>query len=234
VRRSRVRLAVELEEVEARRLLSGAAQVLSTHTYEVVVSQVQHIMVNLTRTDNVGHASTSLANLAASIPHGSQQLAPLWQNDVAEYDPMVRGSAIATYRRLVGDLKQDVVNGVGTGEITVTGPAGPAFLRLSHLPSAPQASADSVNISNNTSYSLKVVANLSGTTQYITKTIPIQGTAPFNFGTNTNKYITVTISRADNGKPPAPYFTTLNRPINGYYGKLFTVSAFGGFFSVST
>lgn len=234
----KVRSTLGLEECEARSLLSGAT--LTTHTYNLVVANVHRTVANLIRTHDINQATASLNQLAAMIPSGSKDLAPIWQRDLANYNPTARGSSIAITRQLLNDLKQDVVEGVKLGEITVTGPDARLFNRLAHRPGAPgtpgaprpQVSADSVNIANNTGISITVTANLVGTTQNITKTIRGQGPVLFNFQSNTGNYIKVTIEPTTGSTPPT-YTTTLNRPIGGYYGTLYTVSIFSGYFSVS-
>lgn len=233
MRRQKVRYPLGLEEFESRSMLSGAT--LSTHTYNLVVANVQRTIVNLIRTHDVGQATASLTNLAAMIPSGSQELAPVWLSDLAHYNPAGRASGVAVSKQLLKDLREQVVEGVATGDFKVTGPDGPIFTRLAQRSGlgAPQSAADSVTIANNTGLNITVTANLTGTNRSITRMIGVKGSAPFNFGSNTNNYISVTIRRTDNGSPPTPYTTTLNRPISGYHGKLFTVSIFNGFFSVS-
>lgn len=231
----KVRSTPGLEQCEARSLLSGAS--LTTHTYNLVVANVHRIVANLIRTHDINQATASLNDLAAMIPSGSKDLAQTWQKDLANYNPGARGSGIAITRQLLNDLKQDVVEGVKAGEITVTGPDARLFNRLAHRPGTPgpprpQVAADSVNIANNTGISITVTANLVGTTQNITKVIRGPGPVLFNFQSNTGNYIKVTIQPTTGSTPPA-YTTTLNRPIGGYYGALYTVSIFSGFFSVS-
>jgi hypothetical protein len=54
----------------------------------------------------------------------------------------------------------------------------------------------------------------------------------FDFGSNTNNFISLNVSRTGSSQPPQAN-VNLNRPISGYSGKPFTVSVFGGRFSVS-
>lgn len=231
--RKKVACLLGLEECEARSLLSGAT--LSTHTYNMVVASLQRTVANLIRTHDVDQAKSSLTNIAAMVPSGSQDLGPAWLNALERYNPAAHGSGVAITKQLLKDLREDVVEGVAAGDLKVTGPDGPIFTRLANRSGlgAPQSAADSVTIANNTGLNITVTANLQGTNKSITRTIGIRGSIPFNFGSNTNNYISVTIRRTDNGSPPSPYTTTLNRPISGYHGKLFTVSVFNGFFSVS-
>ena len=65
---------------------------------------------------------------------------------------------------------------------------------------------------------------------------PAQGTTtvPFNFGTATDAFMTMDVSRADGGQSPPP-FTNFNlpQPMGGYNAALFTVSVFGSSFNIN-
>ena len=147
----------------------------------------------------------------------------------------MRGSGVAITKQLVSDLKESVVEGVAAGNLTVTGPDGAIFARLARRSGLgnPQVAADSVTISNNTGLGITVTTSLNGTSRTITQMIGVGGSKLFNFNSSTGNYITAMISRSDNGQSPPPYTTSLNRPITGYYGKVFPVSISNGFFSVN-
>ena len=56
----------------------------------------------------------------------------------------------------------------------------------------------------------------------------------FNFGTATNAFMTMDVSRADGGQSPAPFNNIdLSQPLGGYNGTLFTISLFGPYFNVN-
>ncbi len=71
---------------------------------------------------------------------------------------------------------------------------------------------------------------------YITETIPAQGdpTVLFNFGTSTDAFMSMDISRADGLPSPAPFDNVnLSQPLSGYSGTLFTISLVGPYFNVN-
>ena len=59
-------------------------------------------------------------------------------------------------------------------------------------------------------------------------------TKTFSFGRHTNDFIEIDVRRTEAEKPPPPFTTTLNKPPDGYHGKLFTISEIDGRFHVST
>ena len=70
----------------------------------------------------------------------------------------------------------------------------------------------------------------------ITVTIPAQGNSivPFDFGTATNAFMTMDVSRADGGQTPPPFTNvSLSQPLSGYNGALFTISLLGPYFNVT-
>jgi hypothetical protein len=97
-------------------------------------------------------------------------------------------------------------------------------------------SRDTVRIRNNNGFHIDVTARLlvSGSIKpTISRRIgPNGATDTFSFGRHANDFIQVELRRVG-GQTPPPFTTTLNQPIGGYYGKLFTVSEFGGRFNVS-
>ena len=103
----------------------------------------------------------------------------------------------------------------------------------------PTPSLDSVTIQNTTGLALLVTVHLEVPQfqqPFITETIPAQGnsTVLFNFGTATNAFMTMDISRADGGQSPPPFTNvSLSQPISGYNGALFTISVLGPYFNVT-
>jgi hypothetical protein len=226
-------VGLQVEALEPRGLLSGLTPVLTMSTFDAVVASVDRAMEILAATNNVRRVEASLANLASKIPFGRRELLPSWQGDLAVADPRVPGSALAAEQRMIGDLDADVVRGVASGELRVTGHAAAAFSRLAQLPAANVAS---VNIGNNTGRSITVTATLTGTVppQMLTRTIANNGTALFDFGSNGTNYISINVRRSDGLQPPPPLTNyVLNRPISGYNGKLFTITVFANLYSVS-
>ena len=131
-------------------------------------------------------------------------------------------------------------------------------LTLAPAPHAPGASAaeveqavatplvvsrDTVTIRNDTKFNLLVHATLdvSGLPTIHHGLGPhflpsYLSTHTFSFGRDTNDYIEIRVWRTDVefGKPlPHLFTTTLNKPSDGYNGKLFTISEFDGRFHVS-
>jgi hypothetical protein len=232
MRRSISRASLNVEEVEARRLLSGVTPVLTSPTYDTVVADVRRVMANLERTHDAPRAADRLRSLSAAIPLGHRQLAPVWSRDLASYNPAVTGSGRATEQRLLADLEQDVAAGVAAGAFRVTGKDAAAFPRFGS--GAPLSSLDSVRVANKTTLTLAVTVTLNNTGRSIPMTIQGNGAvALFNFGTATGNFMTIQIRNA-NGASPPPYTTGLNRPISGYNGALFSVSLFAGRFSVGS
>ena len=104
-------------------------------------------------------------------------------------------------------------------------------------------SRDTVEIRNDTSFPILVKATL------LVSGLPTisQGIGPhflpsylstktFSFGRDTNAYIEIRVWRTDVefGKPlPHLFTTTLNKPSDGYNGKLFAISEIDGRFHVS-
>jgi hypothetical protein len=96
-------------------------------------------------------------------------------------------------------------------------------------------SRDTVKIQNKTSFEIDVTARLMvpGTIKpTISKRIRRGATDTFSFGRHTNDFIWIEVKRAGGTTPP-PFTVSLNQPLGGYFGKLFTVSEFGGRFNVS-
>ena len=231
MQRSSRRATLRVEAVEERCLPSGVTPILTSHTYDTVVAAVERVASNLVRTHDTARAMARLNTLSAQIPFQSQQLAAAWTTDLASYDPAVRGSGLATEKLLLANLKQDVAAGVAAGAIRVTGRHAPVFSQPG--PRAPQASVDSVQVANNTSLTLSVTVTLNNTGRSISMQIPSnQAPALFDFGTQTGNFMSITVSNA-NGSSPSPFTTGLNMPVGGYNGTLFSVSVFGGVFSVS-
>jgi hypothetical protein len=196
-----------------------------------VAAVVERTAMNLARTHNLSRASTRLTDLASEIPDGLQQLAPVWRHDLASHNPQTPGSGRAFRRQLLADLKHDVAAGVAAGEFRLIGPGAAAYLRSAVLP---QASLDSVTIFNSTGFGITVSASLNGTGRTLPpRTIANSTSSLFDFGSSTNNFISINVSRTGSSQPPPFTNVILNRPISGYSGKQFTVSVFGGRFSVS-
>ena len=103
----------------------------------------------------------------------------------------------------------------------------------------PAPSLDSVSIHNTTGLALLVTVRLQVPQvqkPWITQTIPAQGTTTvlFNFGITTDAFMTMDVRRADGGQSPPPLTNlSLDQPMGGYNGTLFTISVFGSYFNVS-
>jgi hypothetical protein len=203
---------------------------LTTGALEAVAAEVERTAINLGRTHNPSLASARLRELASQVPDGLAQLAPVWQNDLATYNPHSPGSGQAFGRRLLADLKQDVAAAVGAGEVRLTGPGASAYLGSAVLP---QASADSVTIFNSTGFTISVGAFLNSPSRNIPARTIANGTSSlFEFGSNGNGYISINVSRYGSSQPPQASLN-LGRPVSGYNGKQFAVSLVAGRFSVS-
>lgn len=233
------RVSPGVEMVESRVLPSAAPVLISTAMLKSVAREVRAIMVNLAATGNVTQAGAELAHLSTRIPSGPEGLAPTWQADLALYRPHRAASVTLVQRRILGDLSQFVQSGTVTGPIGTTSPSPGQGGGCPILP-APLASLDSVTIQNTTGLALRVTVHLQVPQvqkPYISKVIPAQGqtSALFNFGTATNAFMTIDVSRADGGQSPPPLNgVSLDQPMNGYNGTPFTVSIFGSYFNISS
>ena len=103
----------------------------------------------------------------------------------------------------------------------------------------PTPSLDSVRIQNTTGLTLVVTVYLNDSQNpepYIMETIPARGntTALFNFGTATNAFMTMNVSRADGLQSPTPFDNIqLSQPLGGYSETLFSISLVGPYFNVN-
>ena len=103
----------------------------------------------------------------------------------------------------------------------------------------PAPSLDSVRIQNTTGLALVVTIHLEVPQPQqpeITETISAQANSSvlFNFGTATDAFMTMDVSRADRGQSPAPFNDIdLSQPLNGYSGTVFTISLLGPYFNVT-
>jgi hypothetical protein len=97
-------------------------------------------------------------------------------------------------------------------------------------------SRDTVQIRNNTSFHVHVIARLlvhGSIKPTISHQIGPNGSvAVFSFGRHAQDFIAIEVRRVGGTTPP-PFALTLNMPLGGYHGKLFTVSVFGDRFNVS-
>jgi hypothetical protein len=211
-------------------MLSTLPPVLTMSHLRTVIAEVERTVRNLSRTHNLNLAAARLARIGAQIPGGLQELVPVWEHDLAGHNPRAPRSGRAFERELLADLKHNVAAGVAAGEFRLSGLGAGAYLASAALP---QASRDSVTIVNNTGFSINVSATLNGTTRTIpSRTIANGSSSLFDFASTTNNFISINISRTGSNQPPSRS-VTLSRPISGYDGKSFTISVFGGTFSVS-
>lgn len=230
MRKPKTRIAPRVETMETRSMLSGFTPVLLMGTVKLVATAVDRTVLHLTRTDQLNDGPAQIAALALNIPDGSQTLAPAWQSALASYNPQTPGSWRTFTLQVCADLKQDVAAGVAAGQFRLMGAGSAAYLRSTGLP---QASVDSVTIFNSTGFGITVSSSLNGTGRTIPpRTIANSTSSLFDFGSSTNSFISINVSRTSSNQPPPANFT-LDRPISGYHGKQFTVSVFGGVFSVT-
>jgi hypothetical protein len=96
-------------------------------------------------------------------------------------------------------------------------------------------SRDTVHIRNNTSFHIDVIARLlvpGSIKPTISRRIGPNGSvAVFSFGRHAHDFIEIEVRRVGGTTPP-PFALILNMPLDGYNGKLFTVSVLGGHFNV--
>jgi hypothetical protein len=245
MRRSRKSVSPGVEMVESRVLLSAAAPLLTQRALNGIVHDVRGIMSTLARTKDTAQASAHLTRLSSRIPFGPEELAPIWQNDLELYNPHKAASVTTTENLILGDLYQYVQGGEGgggkppvTGSGSTTSPAPSQGTGGTTNP-APQPSLDSVSIDNTTGLTLVVTVHLEVPQvqkPWITETIPAQGntTVLFNFGTATDAFMTMDVSQPDGSQTPPPWTgLSLDQPMSGYNGTLFTISAFGSYFNVT-
>ena len=234
--------------MDARVLPSAAAPLLTQHALHGVVREVRATMNTLARTGDAAGASGKLNALASSIPSGSEGLAPMWRNDLGLYRPNRPGSVAVAETRILGDLRRFVRGGrQGGGGAPVASPAptppeppqGTSPTTTNTPAPSPSPSVDNVTIRNTTGLALVVTVHLQVPQvqkPWITETIPAQGTTalPFDFRTATRAFMTMDIARADGGQSPSPFdHLSLDQPIGGYDGEVFTISVFGSNFNVT-
>jgi hypothetical protein len=230
--------------IESRVLLSTAVPLLSKHALSGVVHDVKAIVSTLAKTQDTVQASAHLTGLSSRIPSGPEGLAPSWRSDIGLYHAHSARSVIATERRILGDLYRYVQAGVDGGNRPVTGSGSatsttPGPGTGGTATPVPAPSLDSVRIQNTTGLALLVTVHLKvpQTPQpWITETIPAQGSSivSFDFGTATNAFITMDVSRADGGQTPPPFTNiSLSQPLSGYNGALFTISLIGPYFNIT-
>jgi len=244
MRRRKMSVLPSVDVMEPRVLLSTAAPLLANHALSGVVRDVRAIMSTLAKTEDTVQASAHLTGLSSRIPSGPEGLAPSWRSDIGLYRPHSAKSIITTERRILGDLYRYVQDGVDGGNRPVTGLGSttsttPGQGTGGTATPVPAPSLDSVRIQNTTGLALLVTVHLKVPQiqqPWITETIPAQGSSivPFDFGTATNAFMTMDVSRADGGQTPPPWTNiSLSQPISGYNGALFTISLFGPYFNVT-
>jgi hypothetical protein len=259
MRRMKMSISPSVDVMEPRVLPSTGVPLLSNHALSGVVRDVRVIMSTLARTDDTVQASALLTRLSSRIPSGPQGLAPSWQSDIGLYRPHSARSIITTQRQILGDLYRYVQGGInggnqpvtgsgsttsttpgqGTGSTGTGGTATGGTGAAGTTTPVPASSLDSVSIQNTTGLALLVTVHLKVPQIQqpgITETIPAQGSSivVFNFGTATNAFMTMDVSRADGGQTPPPLTNlSLSQPMSGYNGALFTISLFGPYFNVT-
>jgi hypothetical protein len=252
MRRAKTNFVPGIATMEPRLLLSTAAPLVSRQELTGVVREIKAIVSSLARTHDTVQASTQLTGLSSQLPSGSERLAAAWQNDLSLYRPHSAKSAISTEQRIINALERLVAEGTqsvsGSGSTTSAAPvqgsqgAGTPISTPTPTPSpapTPAPSLDSVRIQNTTGLALVVTVYLNDSQNpepFITETIPAQGdpTVLFNFGTSTNAFMTMNISRADGLQSPAPFDNiNLSQPLDGYDGTLFSISLLGPYFNVN-
>jgi hypothetical protein len=122
MRTTKRNLALSVDIMESRLLLSTVAPLVSEHALNGLVRDVKVIMSTLARTENTVQASARLTNLSSRIPSGPEELAPSWQGDIAFYRPHSARSIVATERLILDDLDLYVEDGSDGDNLPVTGP----------------------------------------------------------------------------------------------------------------
>jgi hypothetical protein len=260
MRRTKTSILPSVEVMEPRLLLSIARPLLSKHATSGVVREVRAIVSTLAKTQDTVQASTQLTGLSSHVPSGPEGLAPSWQSDVGLYRPHSARSIAATQKRLIGDLYRFIQRGLDSGNQPVSGPGStptptpghgtvgtgtptptptPGHGTVGTPTPVPMPSLDSVRIQNTTGLALVVTVHLK-VSQFqqprITETISAQAnsTVLFDFGTATNVFMTMDVSRADRGQSPTPFDNIdLSQPLSGYNGALYTISLLGPYFNVT-
>jgi hypothetical protein len=244
MRSSKKRVSPSVDVMEPRILLSAATPLLTQHALNGVVRDIRGIMSTLARTEDTVRASAQLTSLSSRIPFGPEALAPSWREDIGHYRPHTVGSVVTTKNRILSDLYHYIRGGGGGGSRPVTGSGSTTSRSPCHgtggtSTPVPLASLDSVTIRNTTGLALLVTVRLEVPQvqqPFITEMIPAQGstTVPFNFGTATDAFMTISMSRADGGQTPPPFTDlSLSQPMGGYNGASFTISIFGPYFNVT-
>jgi hypothetical protein len=231
-----------VDVMEPRTLLSTGAPLLSVRALHGVVHEVRSIMGTLKRSGDTGRAGAALTSLSSRIPMGPERLAPTWLNDLGLYRPHSPASGIRTQARIIGDLYRYVRGGTG-GAPPVAGPvaSNPPVLNPGTgggVP-IPTQSLDSVKIQNTTGLNLFVTVYLrvpQVQQPWITEMIPAAGdpVASFDFGTATGSFMTMNVSMANGSLTPPPLSNlSLDQPMGGYGGTLYTISLLGPYFDVT-
>jgi hypothetical protein len=230
MRNPKNRAMLTVEAAEPRCLPSGLTPALPARTFRDVVAAIERIGANLERTHDVARAVVSLARVSREIPFGLRQLEPAWAAELAKYNPAVPRSALTATADLLTDLDRDIGIGVATGEFRLTGPGASVLVNSLATP----ASRDSVTVLNTTGFSITASAVLGGSRTSGPVTIGSGGQHRFDFGSGTNNFIAINVSRAGAGPaPPSLVNYGLARPTSGYFGKTFAVGVFNGVYTVS-
>jgi len=118
--RTRRQFAANVESLEGKALLS-ALPMLSQHTFNQVLHQIDQAAGTFAKTRNPNAFDAALARISHEIPYGNAQLYPTWQADETIYDPTVPGSGMQMVKQLKVDLKDYVQSSVADGTIGVRG-----------------------------------------------------------------------------------------------------------------
>jgi hypothetical protein len=256
MRRTKKGVSPSLDVMEPRVLLSHAAPLLSRHAMSGVVREVRAIASTQAETRHTVEASAHFARVASRFPSGPEGGTPSLRRVSGHHRAHSARSILAKERRLLGKLYRAFhgvegghrpvtgsgtttypTPGYGTGGTTTTNPPGHGMGGTTAP--VPVPSLDSVRIQNTTGLALRVTVHLDVPQiqkPWITEVIPAQGSSIvlFNFGTATNAFMTMDVSRADGGQTPPPFTNvSLSQPMSGYNGALFTISLIGPYFNVT-
>jgi len=120
--RPRTRIALEVEALERKALLSSAGlPVLTKNAFAHVLTTINHAAFGLSIDRTKSNFISFLTGAAPLVPFGRRRLLPIWENDVDIFDPTVKGSGGAMVAKIKSDLAAFVAAGVASGEFVVKG-----------------------------------------------------------------------------------------------------------------
>lgn len=108
----RRQVVFQVESLETKAAPSTFVPVLSHHTFNQVVRQIDRAAGTYARTHNARAFDAELSRASTRIPFGHSQLYPIWQDDESIYDPGTPGSGQAMVRQIKLDLGSYVRDGV--------------------------------------------------------------------------------------------------------------------------